>query len=289
MKKIFAITFLVLSMSLFASALTVKAEPTDTGGVWGANTQSGGNNTQTTQPTQSGVNLIVPLGGSGGTTQSTSAGQYISKLYTYGIGLGALLALLMIVWGAVQYTASAGFPSVRNDAKDKMLGAIFGLILLLGAVVILNTVGVLKNGTLTSALSNRLGSGTNNAQSLANKNAFGSDPAYQNFKGSLTDKINRDVADNNFEAVNGDLVTAFDGALSDYRYDSIAGPSEIVALQDVLMDAKSNFSAEDFKTATDGLLNHIQQKVDENSYGINNPLSEEKIQNINLRLVNILK
>jgi len=57
----------------------------------------------------------------------------------YSIGLAALLAIAQLVFGAVQYTASAGFPALQEASKDRMKSAVIGLILLLGAITILLT------------------------------------------------------------------------------------------------------------------------------------------------------
>ncbi|MDO8601687.1 MAG: pilin [bacterium] len=66
-------------------------------------------------------------------------GSYLKAIFTYGIGLAALIAMAQLVFGAVQYTTSAGAPSLREDAKGRMRGAIVGLILLLASVIILIT------------------------------------------------------------------------------------------------------------------------------------------------------
>ncbi|RZN42892.1 MAG: hypothetical protein EFT35_01515 [Methanophagales archaeon ANME-1-THS] len=46
----------------------------------------------------------------------------------------------MLVIGAIQFTASAALPSARSEAKDRMTGAILGLLLLFATYVILNTI-----------------------------------------------------------------------------------------------------------------------------------------------------
>jgi len=81
--------------------------------------------------------LIVPLPLNGGTEEINGPAEYIVAIYTYGLGLGALLALTMIVIGAVQYTLSEAITS-KEDARDRILKAIWGLILLLAATLILN-------------------------------------------------------------------------------------------------------------------------------------------------------
>jgi magnesium-transporting ATPase (P-type) len=82
--------------------------------------------------------LIVPLPGS--TPQApTTPGGYLKMIYTFGLGFGALLAMVMIVVGAVQYTASEAVTS-KEDAKDRIQKAVIGLILLIAATLILNII-----------------------------------------------------------------------------------------------------------------------------------------------------
>lgn len=94
---------------------------------------------QTTQEPAGGFGrprLTVPFPGS---DQITGPGSYIRAVYQFGLGFGALLAMTMIVIGAVQYTLSEAVTS-KEDAKDRIMKAIWGLILLLAATVILFTV-----------------------------------------------------------------------------------------------------------------------------------------------------
>lgn len=79
--------------------------------------------------------LIVPLGGERQITGGPA--QYLQILYSFSLGLGAFLAMLMIVWGAVAYTISAGNASRQEDAKDRITNAVYGLVLLLGAYLVL--------------------------------------------------------------------------------------------------------------------------------------------------------
>jgi len=86
--------------------------------------------------------LTVPFGQ---TTEATGPSEYITSLYTYALGLGTLLAMVMIVIGAVQYTLSEAITD-KQDAKDRIWKAVWGLVLLLAATLILN----ILNPTLTT-------------------------------------------------------------------------------------------------------------------------------------------
>jgi len=61
-------------------------------------------------------------------------------IYEWGIGLGGLATFISFVIGGFQYITSMGDPAKLADAKDRIKSAFFGLILLLGSFVILNTI-----------------------------------------------------------------------------------------------------------------------------------------------------
>lgn len=66
--------------------------------------------------------------------------QYLSALFNFAIAAAAILAVVMIVIGGLQYIGAAGNTSVIEDAKDRIYWAIVGLILALGSWMILNTI-----------------------------------------------------------------------------------------------------------------------------------------------------
>ena len=65
---------------------------------------------------------------------------FIAYLFTFALIAAGMVALLMLVLGAVQYTASAAIPSTRVAARGRMTNAVLGLLLLFGTYVILNTI-----------------------------------------------------------------------------------------------------------------------------------------------------
>ncbi len=80
---------------------------------------------------------IVP----GETTGSNDFLSYLNSLYTFGVGISALLAIFMIGFGAFKYTVfSAGNASTMSDAKETIYSAIFGLGIALTAWLILNII-----------------------------------------------------------------------------------------------------------------------------------------------------
>lgn len=62
------------------------------------------------------------------------------NILNWAIGVGSLIALGVIVYGGILYTSSAGRPSMQEDAKDWIKAAIYGLLLLIGAYLILNII-----------------------------------------------------------------------------------------------------------------------------------------------------
>ena len=66
--------------------------------------------------------------------------QYINELYRGAVAIVGAFALIMIIFHGTKWAMSAGNPSKINDAKDGILQAIIGIVLLLGAYVILNTI-----------------------------------------------------------------------------------------------------------------------------------------------------
>ena len=69
----------------------------------------------------------------------TPAG-FISRLYQFGLMVVGLAAFGSIVWGALQYILAAGNVGKVEDAKEIIQQAIYGILLLLGAYLLLYTI-----------------------------------------------------------------------------------------------------------------------------------------------------
>jgi len=86
--------------------------------------------------------------------QIAGPAEYILAIYRFGMLAALLLAMLMIVIGALQYSTSGGDSSKISDAKDRIYKAILGVTLLFGAYILLRTINpelvLLKNPELTS-------------------------------------------------------------------------------------------------------------------------------------------
>lgn len=70
---------------------------------------------------------------------SISPVEVMRNIYSISIGLGSILAVVMIVWGGMKYTVSEAVGS-KQDAIDTIQGAVWGLVLLIGSYLILRTI-----------------------------------------------------------------------------------------------------------------------------------------------------
>jgi hypothetical protein len=72
--------------------------------------------------------------------QTTSIPGFISNLYVFALAIGGIIAVGAIVVGGVMYISEGAIPQKKTEGKTIILGALWGLGLLLGAYVILRTV-----------------------------------------------------------------------------------------------------------------------------------------------------
>lgn len=91
-----------------------------------------------------GYKIQVSIPGTGiqaGTeAKEIGIGYYVGQIFKFGLIAIGLVAFGAIVFGAIQYTISAGNDSQIKDAKDRILHGIYGLVLLLLSVLILQTI-----------------------------------------------------------------------------------------------------------------------------------------------------
>ncbi len=104
----------------------LKGEPNGECGSWGGCIPAG--------QTQ----LSITLGEQG--SVMANLGDYIKKIYLYLIGIGALVATILIIKGGFEWTTSAGNPTRVTSAKSSITGALLGLFLLLGSYTLLYTI-----------------------------------------------------------------------------------------------------------------------------------------------------
>ena len=66
--------------------------------------------------------------------------DFIRYFYEWGLTIGGLATFLSLLIAGVSYLTSVGKPEAMNQAKDRATSAIFGLLLLFGSWIILNTI-----------------------------------------------------------------------------------------------------------------------------------------------------
>lgn len=77
-----------------------------------------------------------PMGSS--ISSCTDLTAFIKYFYEWGIILGGLVAFIALVLAGFQYLTSVGDPAKMADARNRILSAVAGLVLLLSSFIILN-------------------------------------------------------------------------------------------------------------------------------------------------------
>ncbi|MFC1787754.1 pilin [Patescibacteria group bacterium] len=87
------------------------------------------------------INLTIglPIGGKELITQVDDLGNYIDFMYQFLLGIATTIAIVLIMVGGLQYVLSAGSGDV-SKAKERIKNSMIGLVLLMGAYLILFTV-----------------------------------------------------------------------------------------------------------------------------------------------------
>ncbi|MDQ5950612.1 MAG: hypothetical protein QG585_554 [Patescibacteria group bacterium] len=72
-------------------------------------------------------------------TVSAGLEAYIANMYRLGVGIATLLAVLMVIWGGVEYMTTDAWGH-KEEGKERIQSALFGLMLALGSYVIIATI-----------------------------------------------------------------------------------------------------------------------------------------------------
>lgn len=83
------------------------------------------------------VNDLPGIGSSAGSTGDI--GNYIKLLYKLGVSLATGLAVIMVIWGGVEYMTTDAWGKKENG-KERISSALFGLLLALTSYVLLRTI-----------------------------------------------------------------------------------------------------------------------------------------------------
>ncbi|MEI6850263.1 MAG: hypothetical protein WCK29_04460, partial [archaeon] len=84
---------------------------------------------------------LAPIQNNGTTigASNTDIGTYFSQMYQLGVGIATALAVLMVIWGGVEYVTTDAIGG-KEEGKERIQNAILGLLLALGSYLILKTI-----------------------------------------------------------------------------------------------------------------------------------------------------
>jgi len=85
--------------------------------------------------------LMVPLPTASGTvTEVEGITDYIKTIYLFAMGIAGVLAMALIVVGGFQWLTATGNTGTISQAKARINNALLGLVVLLSAYLLLNTI-----------------------------------------------------------------------------------------------------------------------------------------------------
>jgi len=88
-----------------------------------------------------GFVALAPIEGLTKSVTADTAGlaNFFNNLYKFLIGIAAVLAVIMIIWGGLEYSTQDSV-SKKSDGKNRIIQAIFGLILVLSPVLVFSLI-----------------------------------------------------------------------------------------------------------------------------------------------------
>ncbi len=75
-----------------------------------------------------------------GTQKVIDIADYIARIYQYVVGIGGILATVMIIFGGIVYLTAGGNPGRIGEAKEYISNALIGLVLLFTSYLLLQTI-----------------------------------------------------------------------------------------------------------------------------------------------------
>lgn len=154
----------------------------------------------------------------------TSFSSYINFLYALSISLAALLAVIKIIVAGVKYMLSASV-GTKGNAKSEIQGALLGLLLILGAYIILNTINprLIEGGVQFKTLAGNPAKVTDVPVKVGNSNLTdqGNQIVNNSLKANSTSTVvNRTVSTNTILFPNIPVLTSSDATNNYYVLDS---------------------------------------------------------------------
>lgn len=73
-------------------------------------------------------------------TSASTIQDYIIRLYQFSVGISGIVAVGMIVWGAIKISAFTESITQKSEGREMITNAVIGIVLLLGSYLILRTV-----------------------------------------------------------------------------------------------------------------------------------------------------
>ena len=122
-----------------APVVTTPDDNTALGDNLNVNTLQDNGSSASTDTTYEPLSPLPGLEGVYDTTGDCPLGKYLTIMINLILGIAAVLAMVMIVSGGIQYMGSELISS-KEAGKDQIKNAILGLLLALGAYLILNTI-----------------------------------------------------------------------------------------------------------------------------------------------------
>lgn len=141
---------------------------------------------ETQTNSDSSINLEVPIAGE---EQVSGIGDYISKVYTFAVGVVGLAAVIMIMIGGYLYMTSHGNATQAEKGKDFITSAVLGLIIVLVSYVILRTINPNLVGNFATDFGSYFGSGGN----VNNGSGGSGQTSWQRPIGSLLQERYKDI------------------------------------------------------------------------------------------------
>ncbi len=145
MKKIL-FYFLIITMAVSFAIPVVQISAQDAlggqaGGSVNAGATAGGTSGGAAAATTEDYVVLAPLPGigDGNSGGKTTLETYLPNMFNLMVGIAAALAFIMITWGGVMYATSDALSS-KTDGKKFIEDAVWGLLLVIGAWIILNTI-----------------------------------------------------------------------------------------------------------------------------------------------------